>query len=1155
MLRLSAARFTAVLVAPLVVCSASMAAAPSALAAPQLDLPAKRKKAPAKVPGKTPSAKTGKEAAGKKGATLGGKKTGNVTSGQIGETEKKNLIYDDQGRPVATVTTKGQNVPGAGNKGGGGSGLDLPKGGAKKAAPPAGTSGALDVGNRAQPSTPAAPAAGTPAPAGRDPQLQAWERAAEETRPADSDGFDPLKDLASSKVAARFLFDRLEKVRRINDVETEEITDHLARLGEDGLRVARYCLAQDSDVLSYAGARTILISGSGADADRVLLRLRGKLPSRSGPFILTELIERDPVRASTQFLTQMLRHRSGSIRRVAQKELSKRLVNADLPLLLPALSDRSTDVRKAATTLLAGLDDSDLVTEQLLNRVVDSSTSVAEVAIEAIARAEGGDPDHELLRRIFASGEIVKKEALLIVALVEREDRRGKPIFGDQHVPTLLRAMDSPQRLVSASAALALAGLGFRSEDEGSTPWLDGPVPSELVSVATGATFFDGYSLVREPGLRRLRLISGVNFGSNGPDWASWWGDSKDQFRADRAVIAMGPGSARRAILRVDPGGAQRSLKAMRVGRGRPFVLAGSAFCGDADWFAAEYERAGAQGVTVLFLSDGDAEDLVGLLSEEGVFGSGRLPGPRGSFGAGGRSIEIQVDGRSKSFSFSHRQSQAWFERIVARAEGLAERNLWQRFPVKGVHADATELFRLESDWWSAPRTAEERSDRLLGQIAAHLLGQEVEDREEGIAEMQRIVDGRPEAPFPQVVVDSGLMLVAQEAAFGNRARQLTTMVSTLIESGHDEAAKSAERDKLLTILHDQFGPLALNSIAMVLKRGGRRSILAGSIDERETLRVAAALNLGQSDVPEDIDLLMGLLKDPAPDVEIAAIAGLAERKAERARSAIWARARRRSDGSIPTRAAALRATGMIGGAGSLELLLAGLTDEDERFHLPAAQGLASLGTAETAPLLVSLLHSNKRQSIQAAVKRGLLGLGEKGHDDLFGAMRSPDRKLQRDAAILLSQQSVARAVPVLASTIALDPDDLEAIEELAILTCVDYSDEPVPAERYFQWWDEVDHNNAFSWFVAALEQRSVRAPQASAFEGQGTEEARLFLLTLVRELDGHLATRALRELERLHGSPLGPVPVRMAPRDEWFIRVRSQVLPGENEPGVEAGD
>lgn len=481
------------------------------------------------------------------------------------------------------------------------------------------------------------------------------------------------------------------------------------------------------------------------------------------------------------------------------------------------------------------------------------------------------------------------------------------------------------------------------------------------------------------------------------------------------------------------------------------------------------------------------------------------------------------------------------------------------------------ELFAAESEWWSAPRTEQEEHHRFLTLLLDHLRAAPVAERARGIAQLERLIGQDVPATedagvYPDGLISSLIGLIQEETVFGIRARRLASIGTTMVHrveefsaaADPDAASVAPERAELVTVLHNQFGPLALPAIAEAVQGGGRRSVLAAAVDERVTLRVASALIMGQGDDEEDIDLLLGLMDDEAEDVEIAAIAGLALRKAERARPAIEVRARASVAQRVPVavRAASLRALGAIGGPGTLEVLVAGLTDSDERLHLPAAEGMASLGTPETAALLVSLLRGTRRQSIQTVAKEGLFNLGEAGHNDLFSAMRSPDKGLQRDAAVLLAQQLVPRAVPVLASTVALDPDDSLAMEELAILTCVDYSDEALPAERYFQWWDEVDHSNSFSWFVAALELRGLRAPESQAFAEGGTTDARLFLLTVVREVGGHIGTRALRELERLHGSPLGPVPLRMAERDAWFIKTRLLTIPEEAFEGAsKSGD
>ena len=169
---------------------------------------------------------------------------------------------------------------------------------------------------------------------------------------------------------------------------------------------------------------------------------------------------------------------------------------------------------------------------------------------------------------------------------------------------------------------------------------------------------------------------------------------------------------------------------------------------------------------------------------------------------------------------------------------------------------------------------------------------------------------------------------------------------------------------------------------------------------------------------------------------------------------------------------------------------------------------------------------------------------------ELFSAMRSPDASLRREAALLLARHLEPRAVSVLARALAEDPEDLRAGEELVILTCVDYRTDGLPAESWFQWWDEVDRRDPFSWFLAALERRNIGSPARAEFDLGGTLEARLFLLSLIAELpDRLLAERARRELERLHGGMLDPLPSGQAALADWVNSTRTLVA-AEVAPG-----
>ncbi|MEM6568160.1 MAG: HEAT repeat domain-containing protein [Planctomycetota bacterium] len=1068
--------------------------------APQLDLPKKSRTAPPKD-----ADSKGKSADELKGSR-GGTGRGNVSSSKVGTRSETKRAYDADGNVVGTSTVTKINAPGSSRSQKTARGkLALPKT-RRKPAPPARSEPAP-----AAPAQPAPTATAPPAGTGGDP------------------GFTVARD------SARFLYDQLLTCERPGEAKVAEASDRLGRLGPDGLEVARFALRQNDPVMAYAGARALLIGGTGDDADDVVRMLRGTMPGKIGPMVLEELLERDPVRGSERLLAELLRHDSGPLRRAARRALDGRLDADEAVLLVPALEHRATDVRRNAVELLEGLD-GPLPTQLLIDRVTDRSSSVSQIAIRALRSNEDETIDFELLRRVMEGGEILRREALLLIAIVEREDRLVRRVLQPQHAPPLVDALDSPNELARCASAVALAGIGFRAPQSEATAWMDGPVPSTLVGVAAGFTFFDGFELVRDPALRRLRQITGISHGSNGPAWARWWSENKAGFRASRAVIDVTPEDELQVIVEVRDDAVSR-----------PFALVGPALARNDEWYAGRMEDVDdfatlATRGDVVFLTAIDAAELAQLLRDEGVFGPERLPGPRGAFGLDGRSVDVAVGRRAKSFRFASDRTQPWFERVLSRAQGLRERNTWQRYPTPGVHEDSRELYLSEVAWWDEPHEDAEKAERLEGILVSHLRAVPPGERTPALEELGLLAERSDVIAVGDIPLL--LDLLVDEARFNDRSKILVQLLRKASADGTDELSR-ATAYQIIDTLHDRFGGSSISSIVRLLSDQGRDDIVAAVIDERGLLRVAAASALAKGNEDEDVDLLIGLLGDPDVDVQLAAVRSLGVRRGDRARAKVLEMTR--SD-SPRVRIEALRAIGSLGGPGAIDALVAGLTDPDERFHLPAAEGLAALDDVVAAPLLVSLRRGSARPAVRTAAREGLAILGDRAHDELFSAMRSPDDELRRDASLILSRQLVARAVPVLARSLAENPDDEVLGQELVILTCVDFRDEPLPADRWFQWWDEVDRRDPFSWFLAALERRNLRAPRFDEFAGEGTREARLFLLTIISEVgEPMLAERALRELERMHGSELGPLPMESKRRADWLVRTREIVVPLED--------
>lgn len=1104
--------------------------AETALAAPQLTLPKKRRSAPAAKP--APEKGPVKEPAGNPAGTGGGnaKKSagdgsaaGSVAGGNVATKSKVEPVLGVNGKPVGTATTTKINSPGTGT-----AGIGVEREDQRKAR----REGALLIPRRGAASRGDQPGAG----AGKEP-------AQPPLAPLGPDPFDdPLASLPSDRGAARVLYEQLLKQRRVSDPTVSDISDRLSRLGPDGLDVARFALRQKEAPVAFAGARALLIAGDGGDADLVVRLLRGNAPSKAAASILSELMERDPVRGSNALLAELCSHKGGQIRRAARKALRSRVTVDELPLLAQALSSKSADARRGALELVARVDDPAAV-DILLDGITDGSTSVAKVAIEAITRSDDPRIDLELQRRTFAAGSLGRNESLLLLTICEREDRATTPILREQALEPLLRALDSSQPLVSNVAAVALAGIGFRSVGAGDTSWLDTTVPSTLVGVASGARFFDGFDLVREPSLRRLRQITGVTHGDDGAKWARWWVRVKPTFSATRAVMPVAPGDHGRIVVMThDPS------------QGRPLVLAGPDLASDPEWSAPE-------GVTIRFMLPSDALELVDLLAAEGVFGFERLPGPRGSIGLDGRSLEVQLNGRRKSFRFSAGLNQPWFSRILTRVFGLERRLGWQSYLVADAHGSTRDLFLQEAPWWTAHPDEAERAQRVEALAYQYLAAAQPKDRQDAVLDLLELDDAFQTASMDDMgrlqalmedgpVFDEGVRLMSdlclRAAGIGPVGTERPSIT---------DAQRSAAQSIIAT-LHSGFGSLALSKIEEILVRLERTDVINAATDSRGLLRMAAAGVMAATPPPKDgaaraneVEILFGLALDPDEDVQVAAVRALGVLRPERADRMILQRAQ---EGSPRVRAAALEVVGHFGGSNAVEVLVRGLTDLDERFHLPAARGLARLGSPETSPLLVSLLRSSMTPAIRAEAKAGLLLLGRVAHADLGSAMRSQDRGLRRSAALILSEQLVPRTVPVLARLALEDPADADVLEELAVLTCVDYRGSDLPSDGYYRFWDEADRRDSFAWFEAALGRRGLSTPRREDFMSPGTTESREYLLSLLVQLkdDDVLRERARRELQRLLGVSIGRIPKGSQAQNEW-LQGLVNIIRGENpEPG-----
>jgi HEAT repeat protein len=979
-----------------------------------------------------------------------------------------------------TDTPRGDLAPKAGEQDDKGSGLTLPTAPLRRPAP--------------APVTPA-PAAAAPAPAPNE----------------------------ASGSAAEFVLLEVAKV----DDPSDRIVAHgersLLALGDTGRDAARRALYEEHGPTILVGARVLLRAGHPADADLVTRRLTDRMPRGVCVPLLDAVVELDPVRGSPQFLAELLCHPQSSVRAAAHRHLEAQSSPAMLSALLVPLDGKLTDSRLRAVQLTAGVRDP-AVLPLLLARLDDRSSTVAVRAVTSLAALEDARVEDELLRRAFGVRWILRGGAYALLTLMEREDRRVVAILGDTHVELLLEGLSSSDPFVAGTCAAALAGVGFRSAD-GDTTWLDRAVPHRLVRVVGGEDFHNDYSALQPIALRRLSLISGQHFGSNGPAWMTWWADAAPFFVARRAVITS----------TVEDAGSLRLTLRTSLGAPDAFRLVGAAA-------AAEPEASGALQIESFLLSDVQARGLFAQLESEGVFGAERLPGTRGDPAAGARVLDITVAGRGKQFRFGGEAGEPWFERVVSTAEALRDGNRWQRYlPVDGGDA-AVRLARWgdEVAWWDAATDPLARDRRLKEMVLAALAGARPSERDGAAIELAQlaakpgVIDAADFAPV--------LELIGGEWFVGPRARAFVrvALAAARRASADGERPEPQLAGDLVDSLVAHFGAEAAAEVSGILAAAGPDVTRAAATDERPLLRAVAAATLAREPDDTDLALLMKLLEDPVEDVEVAAVLALGENEVEAARTELLVRAR---VGSVPVRLAALQAVGRLRGDGAFDALLVGLAERDHpQVVVAAARGLAELGDPQAAPLLISLLAKGREGDVFEPARDGLLRLGEAVWSDLLRVVHSPAHRARRDAALILSRQGVPQVTSALLSILTEDPTDQRVAEELAILTCVDFRETADPAVEWWSWWDLVVHDDALAWLRGEAERLGLQTPPVAALEGEGRREGALFLLELMHRDEEFLVERGRRDLERLLGTRLEELPPTGSQREVWLTDLRLAV-------------
>jgi HEAT repeat protein len=998
--------------------------------------------------------------------------------------------------------------------------------------------------------------------------------APEAARPAEKGATAARASGTPAAGPASFILGEVKKLNNVDDTLAMRAVDSLLALGPEGVAAARESLTAPEAPVLLTGARVLLRSGDPADADLVFKRMRDPLPVAAGTPLLELLVKSDPIRASPAFLVEMLEHPHVGVRAAAERHLAAQAKPETLALLSGPLVSKRADTRCKAIQVAAAVDAPES-TQILLEHVADPSATVAGAAVDGLADRNDPELDGKLIGLAFRDRWILRPGACALIAIVEREDRAVRPILLDAHVEPLLAGLQSSDPFLSGTCATALAGIGFRSRDTKSTGWLDQDAVDRLVSAVSGRQFQSDLPLLQGPALRRLELLTGQGIGSDGPRWVEWWLHAREGFFARRAWLDMTADDAPRIAVRYRQAG--------RVPQ--DFAVQGPRYDEASPEIAGASERVLGGAADLVRLTESQARDLVAALDREGIFSPERLPGVHGLRGGGERLLEVAIGAspgsshgdRGKTFIFGPGVSEPWFERTVALAQELEDRGRWQHYPDSARHATSADLWKEQSAWWAEEHTAIERALRLKQLVLVALPSLTGPSRERAIAEVERLY-ATDHAAEPQdfaslyralssesywsetthKLLDLALAASRAPGAIGEEA-PASIGVEPPAAKAHELTADEAK--PLVDLLVEKLSTAPPDQLAHVFARTGPgfATMMAG--DPRPAVRAAAARALaegtaiepavgpaelaGASDPPspETVATLLRLLDDHDEKVEIAAVEALSKLRVESARTELLVRARL---GVPDVRAAALRGIGRLGGEYVLDALSLALADADLKVRTAAAWGLADLHDPSSASLLVAMLGQGDGVPTTEPARVGLLAMGPGAWTELLRVVHSPTHRGRRDAALILSRQSVPEVASSMMAMLSTDPKDEHIASELAVLTGADLRTQPDPAAAWWSWWDGVVHDDALSWFLSALSRAGANPPAKEAFAGSGTREGRLFLLEVLKRKEPHLVERARRELARMLAKDVGTLPIKGADRDAWIEKLRAEVEASE---------
>ena len=815
------------------------------------------------------------------------------------------------------------------------------------------------------------------------------------------------------------------------------------------------------------------------------------------------------------------------LRDVIVQRLPTLLGNEDLPRLRMLLDHKDQGARIAALEVLARFlvdkPGEDLASLTACLRHTDgalraqASTLLGEMGdravapLQALVEAQTDGPEWFLATLLLARREVVVPDRLLSEKALQR---LGRSRYDGRILARTVATIVAGLRLFDDATTL-------RDKTSGFSDLAAGDIVANLIQVTDVSKYFPELGVCHDAARLALRLLTGMDFGSDNKRWQRWWSEASHDFVPLTVDAGFDAAAAAKSSLEVFDGEAVASV-----------------FLGPE---AAEPKL--VSGAFVARLEATDFFDLVSKLRERGLFDvSARLSEAKTIVEA--RAIVLATaSGRSRDAFPRHESLRfATFERVLTE---VIDREAWQAFCPRDLEGVA------RRDWWREQRRrfAEAKSD--------------AERRTHEIELALRVL---PEPDLDPAILEQGIGRLFAELSRADAALPTRTSEVLLGFAGRKElepqlrervfailARTKAETPVLLTAMRG-LPNLELRARLMdVLSARGEDALVAALKHDAPELRASAASEAARRGSPRIRALLIAGLRDEDWDVRRRSAESLGLLGDQAARTEVL---RLVADPDALVRHAALLAIARIGGPGAFDVLLRATGPGQPGDRLAAARALSILDEPRAASTLVAIAAAHLEEPLGLQALRGLEDRSNPGlRAEVRRWLESSDNPLlRRSFTFLLAEMGDAAVAPSLLAMLERGESATRACMLLAQLSGLDYCSRKERVGLYRTWIESFAAESLGRRLIQAFTEAGIpnRLEGILANSTSRTELVDELGRIVIEASDEQWAARALagHALREFTGKDFGAVrrEMRVTERRGLVERYRAAVLAASND-------